>query len=156
MPSRFAKTFHGCWCVCKCLLFQLFCLKGYLLCMLQFCYFSFKQKRQIMQFELQERRILIIFHGIFGVSMRFVISQFFFFFFFWKFRIIFMLYGVERLFMTPKTIFKCLLISSDVTVTVGLINYPFHLTIIWQKTSIFTMAVQLLNLVSIGLLFKTL
>ena len=82
MPSRFAKTFHGCWCVCKCLLFQLFCLKGYLLRMLQFCYFSFKHKRQIMQFELQERRILIIFHGIFGVAMRFVISQFFFFFFF--------------------------------------------------------------------------
>ena len=125
--------------------------------MLQFCYFSFKHKRQIMQFELQERRILIIFHGIFGVAMRFLISQFFFFFFFCLlFRIIFMFNGVERLFMTPKTIFKCLFISSDVTVTVGLINYPFHLTIIWQKTSIFTMAVQLLNLVSIGLLFRTL
>ena len=34
-----------------------------------------------MQFELQERRILIIFHGIFGVAMRFLISQFFFCFF---------------------------------------------------------------------------
>ena len=31
-----------------------------------------------MQFELQERRILIIFHGSFGVAMRFLISHFFF------------------------------------------------------------------------------
>ena len=38
-------------------------------------YFSFKHKRQGLLFGLQERHILIIFHVIFGVPLRFLISQ---------------------------------------------------------------------------------
>ena len=105
-------------CVCKCSLFQLFCSKVYLLCKLQFRISRFKRQRLLFG-----RHILIIFHISFGVLLRF-------------FRIIFLFNDVvEQSLMISGTFFKCgftlakitfLFVSSDVTVNVALINYPFY------------------------------
>ena len=57
--------------------------------------------------------------------------------------------------MIPKLFFKCcltcanvifLFASSDVTVNVGLINYAFCLTTIWQGTNIFISEVQVIKI----------
>ena len=53
-------------CVCKCLLFQFFCLKGCLLCMLQFRISHLKIKRSAHCLD-------IIFLVIFGIPLRFLI-----------------------------------------------------------------------------------
>ena len=106
--------------------FILLCLQVFVISVLLFKSLSSLQFR-ISRFKRQRllfgRHILIIFHIIFGVPLRF-------------FRIIFMFNDVvEQLLMIPGTFFKCgftlakvtfLFVSSDVTVNVDLINYPFY------------------------------
>ena len=61
-------------CVCKWLLFQLFCLKGCLLCRQQFHTSHLNIKGSIYCFDCK-KNILIIFHVIFGAPLHFLISQ---------------------------------------------------------------------------------
>ena len=121
--------------VCKFLLFQFFCLKNCLLCMLQFHISHVNIKGSAFVWIVRTT-----YSNNFPCKFWCSIALFDFPKFFWLFRIMFTFNMVERLFMIPETTFKfCftwakatfLFISSNVTANVGFINYVFHLTTIW-------------------------
>ena len=96
------------------------------------------------QFSLKYKRHhfdLIIQHITFGVTLNSLISKHYFDY--W-------ITGCFKVMFWAKVMF--FLVNSDVTVNIGLINYTFRLTHVWQGITMFIAAVSIVCL--IGLVFQ--